>query len=73
MLQQTAKPNLPDLGQLDPGEEGVDRQLLPPEERMNLGAFKVICEKGIVVLAEEGDEWCLISVCYSSFVLSLFT
>ncbi|XP_033375565.1 uncharacterized protein LOC117245492 isoform X2 [Parus major] len=42
MLHQTAKPNnnLSDLGQLDPGEEGVGRQLLHPEEKMNLGPFK---------------------------------
>lgn len=53
MLQQTAKPSsLPDLVQLDPGGEGVDRQLLHPEEKMNLGPFKVICEEGMVVLAE---------------------
>lgn len=63
MFHQTAKPrSLPDLGQLDPGEEGVDRQLLHLEETMNLSPFKVICEKGVVVLSEEGDECCLISV-----------
>lgn len=63
MFPQTAKlSRLPDLGQLDPGEEGVGRQLLHLEEKMNLGPFKVICEKGVVVLAEEKDECCLISV-----------
>lgn len=62
MFQQTAKPSsLPDLGKLDPGEEDVDRQLLHPEERMNLGPFKVICEGRVVVLGEEGDECCFIS------------
>lgn len=29
---------------------------------MNLGPFKVICEKGVVVLGEEGDECFLTSV-----------
>lgn len=68
MLQQTAKSSsLPDRGELDPGEEGADRQLLLPKEKMNLGPFKVICKKGVVVLGEEGDECYLISVadgCY---------
>lgn len=60
MLPQTAKPSsLPDLGQVDPGEEGVDRQLLHLEEKMNLGPFRVSCEKGMV---EEGDECCLVSI-----------
>ncbi|KAF4788823.1 hypothetical protein TURU_156221 [Turdus rufiventris] len=46
MFQQTAKPSsLPDLGKLDPGEEDVDRQLLHPEEMMNLGPCKVIFYK----------------------------
>lgn len=68
MLQQTAKANsLPDLGKLDPGEEGVDRQLLHPEERMNLGPFKVICERRVVVLGEEGDECCFISAATPCF------
>lgn len=66
MLQQTAKPrSLTELGQLDPGEEDVDRQLLQPKEKMNQGPFKVVFDKGVVVLAEEGDECCLIAIAIS--------